>query len=66
MIADGIHSLVDTGDGRSSGSVSAASRRGPDPPAHPVGHGKELYFWTVVVAVLVFAGRRHVGLFAPV
>jgi hypothetical protein len=52
MIAEGIHSLVDTGDGRSSGSVSAASRRGPD-PAHPVGHGQG--------AVLLDGGRGRPG-----
>jgi hypothetical protein len=33
VIAEGIHSPVDTGDGRPSGSVSAASRRGSDPRA---------------------------------
>jgi cation diffusion facilitator family transporter len=54
MISEGIHSVVDTGNGVMMWVGSRRSERPPD-EAHPFGHGKELYFWTFVVAVTVFA-----------
>jgi cation diffusion facilitator family transporter len=54
MTSEGIHSLVDTGDGIIIWIGSRRSQR-PADDAHPFGHGKELYFWTFVVAVMVFA-----------
>ncbi|HQZ13306.1 MAG TPA: cation diffusion facilitator family transporter [Devosia sp.] len=54
MISEGIHSLVDTGNEiLLLYGLNRAARR-PD-EGHPFGYGREVYFWTFIVAVLVFA-----------
>jgi cation diffusion facilitator family transporter len=53
MISEGIHSLVDTGNG---GLLFHGLRQGAKPADehHPFGHGGEVYFWSLIVAVSIF------------
>jgi cation diffusion facilitator family transporter len=54
MLSEGIHSTVDTGNELLILLGVRQSRKKPD-EKHPFGHGKELYFWSLIVALLLFS-----------
>jgi cation diffusion facilitator family transporter len=62
MFSEGIHSLVDTGNqvlllyGLKRSQLPASEQ-------FPFGHGKEIYFWSFVVAIMIFAVGAGVSIY---
>lgn len=54
MLAEGIHSLIDTAN-EGFLLLGMSRARKPADEKHPFGYGVEIYFWAFIVAVLIFA-----------
>ncbi len=65
ILSEGIHSVVDTGDQL---LLLYGMHRAKQAPDHdfPFGHGKEIYFWSLIVAILIFSLGAGVSLYEGV
>ncbi len=62
MLSEAVHSVVDTGD---QAVLLYGMHRAAKPPddTHPLGYGRELYFWSFIVALLIFTIGAGVTLY---
>lgn len=65
MLSEGVHSLVDTVN---QGLMLYGIHRASAPPdeQHPLGYGRELYFWCFVVALLIFSLGAGISIYEGV
>ena len=65
MLSEGVHSVVDTGN---QILLLYGLRRAKMPAGEqfPFGHGKEVYFWSFIVAIMIFAVGAGVSIYKGV
>jgi len=65
MLTEGVHSLVDTAN---QVLLLVGQKRAVEPPSesHPFGYGMETYFWSFVVAVMIFLAGGAVSIWEGV
>ncbi len=62
ILSEGIHSVIDTGnEGLMLLGLHMAKK--PADELHPFGRGKEVYFWSFVVAIMIFAVGSGVSIY---
>lgn len=62
MLSEAVHSLVDTGNEALLLYGYFRAGRRPD-ETHPLGYGRELYFWSFIVSLLLFAIGAGVSIY---
>jgi cation diffusion facilitator family transporter len=62
MFAEAVHSVVDTGN-QALLLIGLARAERPADARHAFGHGKEIYFWAFVVAMVLFALGAGVAIY---
>ena len=65
MLAEALHSTADTGNELLLLLGLRRSRK-PADETHPLGHGRELYFWGLIVAVMLFSTGAGVSIYEGV
>lgn len=65
MLSEGVHSVVDTGN---QVLLLYGLRQAQKPPDElfPFGHGKEVYFWSFVVAILIFGLGAGISIYGGI
>ena len=62
MLAEAIHSAADTGNELLLLLGIKRSKKPPDED-HPLGHGRELYFWSLIVAIVLFGAGAGMSIY---